>query len=52
MVLWKILWLWVLFDSDDSYTLFGFVIGTILLSLMIWLTTIANIQIIVLLDFV
>ena len=32
MVLKKILllWLWVFFDGDDNYTLFGFTITTIL----------------------
>ena len=51
MVLRKILWLWVLFDGDDGYTLLGFAIATILLSLVTWLAIVVNIQIIPLLDF-
>ena len=52
MVLRKILWLWVIFDSDDSYTLFSFTVATFLLSLVTWLAIVENIQVIALLDFV
>ena len=52
MVLRKILWLWVFFDGDDNYTLLGFVIAIILLSLVTWLAIVKNIQVIALLDFV
>ena len=52
MVLRKILWLSILFDGDGSYILFDFEVTTILLSLVTWLTIVANIQVIALLDFV
>ena len=54
MVLKKILllWLWVLFDGDDSYTLLGFTIATILLFLLSWFVIVANIQITALIDFI
>jgi len=43
MVPRKILWLLVLLDGDDNYILFGFAVTTILLSLVTWLTVVANI---------
>jgi len=46
------LWLLVLLDGDDSYTLFGFVVAIILLSLATRLTVVANNQDIALLKFV
>ena len=52
MVLRKVLWLWVFFDGNDSYIFLGFAIVIILLLLVTWLTILANIQIITLLNFV
>ena len=50
MVQRKILWLLVVLDGDNSY-IFGFAVTKILFSLMNRLTIIANIQVIILLDF-
>ena len=52
MVLRKILWLSIFLDGDDSFILLDFEVTTILLSLVTRLTIVANIQLIVLLDFV
>ena len=38
--------LWVLLDSGNNYTFFGFAVTTILLSLTTWLAVVVNIQII------
>ena len=46
------LWLWIFFDGEDSYTFFGFAVVTILFSVVTRLTVVTNIQVIVLLDFV
>ena len=52
MVPRKILWLLVLFNSDNSYILFGFAITKILLSLVTRFIIVVNIQIIPLLNFI
>ena len=48
MVPRKILWLSVLFNSDNSYILFGFAVTKILLSLVTQLIIVVNIQILIL----
>ena len=48
----KILWLSIIFDGNDGYILFAFEVTTILFSQVTWLTIVANIQVIALLDFV